>query len=244
MEAIVSAIIATFIVSLISFVGALTLSLRKDLLDKVLKLMVSFASGAMLGAAFFDLMPEALHDLGRGMLTPILLGIVVFFLIERFLHWHHHHASHSRKGEWFAPVAYPNLFGDGVHNFLDGIVISASFITSFALGIATTIAVVLHEIPQEMGDFGILIYSGLKPRKALFYNFLSALTAIVGALVPFIIPGIQPLAPVLVAFAAGGFIYIAVADLMPELHKETDLSRSFSQVVLFIIGIALMSTLS
>ncbi|MBI1973443.1 ZIP family metal transporter [Candidatus Micrarchaeota archaeon] len=243
MEALFLAVSATFIVSLVSFAGALTLSLRRELVDRALKGLVSFASGALIGVAFFDLMPEALDDLGKDMFAPVLLGIIVFFLVERFLHWHHHHSGHKKRQSECAPVAYLNLVGDSVHNFIDGMLIAASFITSPALGVIATIAVMLHEIPQEIGDFGILLYAGMKPRRALAFNFLSALTAVAGALVPFIIPAVGAAAPFLIAFTAGSFLYIAVADLIPELHKETNVTRSLWHVSLFLAGIALMRVL-
>ena len=179
-------LVSVFLVSLMAFVGVLALYFNRKSLDKILFWMVSFAAGALLGAAFLDLLPEALEKNGGPVLIYALTGIVVFYIIETFLYWyhchygHHHHHKHHRM---IQPVAWLNLIGDGVHNFVDGMIIAAGYLVSIPIEVATTIAVVLHEIPQELGDFGILLFGGISRRRALFYNFLSALMAVLGALV-------------------------------------------------------------
>ncbi len=237
-------LVSVILVSLVSFVGVLTLYLRPKLLDKILFGLVSFAAGALLGAAFLDLLPESLETTGGPIFVYALVGVLVFYIIETFLYWyhchyghHHHHATHKKVH----PFAWLNLFGDAIHNFVDGMIIAAGYLASIPVGIATTVAVVLHEIPQELGDFGILIFGGLSRGKALFFNFLSALTAILGALAVFYFSIVfGNLSAFLVPFAAGGFIYIASADLLPELHKERNIQKAFQQLFFFLLGVAVI----
>ena len=161
----------------------------------------------------------------------------MFFLFERVIHWHHHHETHGKHPGYVHPVAYMNLIGDGIHNFFDGAVIAVAFLTNPSLGLATTLAVVFHEIPQELGDFTILVHGGFSRGKALFFNFLSALTAFVGAMAAFLFSQfITQYSAYFLAFAAGGFIYIAVADLIPELHREKNLAKSIMQAGLIVFG--------
>ena len=230
-------LLSTILVSSISLIGILFITMKENVFKKLLPLLVSFASGSLLGASFLQLIPESLttESGSESAFLAILAGILVFFVLEKSL-WKHCH-------ELECPVhtfAYLNLVGDGVHNFIDGVVIAASFITDIPLGIATTLAVITHEIPQEIGDFGILIYGGLSKRKALAYNFLSAIIAVLGATLMFFLASSFPSLPLLLAFAAGGFIYIATTDLIPELHKETNLTKSAAQFFLLVLGIALM----
>jgi len=228
------------VVSLVAFIGILFVSLKGALLERVLMTSVGFASGSLIGAAFLHLLPEALEEASHSVLQLVVMGIVFFFIMEKFLYWRH---CHDGK----CPVhifAYLNLIGDGIHNFVDGITIAASFLISYSLGFTTTLAVVFHEIPQELGDFGVLLYGGFGKKKALTYNFISALTAVVGALVTYFLASyIQGLAQFLVPFAAGGFIYIAATDLMPELHKRTQAKESLIQLLTLLTGIGLMSAL-
>lgn len=237
-------LVSVFLVSLVSFIGVITLYMRPKLLDKVLFGLVSFAAGALLGAAFLDLLPEAFEQTGRPIFVYALIGVIVFYMIETFLYWyhchyghHHHHAAHHKVH----PFAWLNLIGDAIHNFVDGMIIAAAYIVNVPIGIATTIAVVLHEIPQELGDFGILVFGGLSRKKALFFNFLSALTAVLGALAVYYFSMIfNNISQFLVPFAAGGFIYIASADLLPELHKERNIQRAFTQLCFFLLGVAII----
>ncbi len=232
------------LVSLVSLVGVVSLALNRDFLQKILLLLVSFAAGAMLGDAFLHLIPEAF---GAGKLEPlsvslfILSGIVVFFVLEKIIHWHHCHTANHDHHE---VVGTMNLIGDALHNFIDGAVIAGSYLVSIPLGVATTMAVILHELPQEFSDFGVLLHAGFSREKALLFNFLSALSAILGALVVlFLLQGEPSIESMLIPFTAGGFIYIALADLLPELRKEERLSVSAVQAFVFILGLVTMAAL-
>lgn len=231
-------------VSLVSLIGILALSLRASFLNASVFALVSLSVGALVGDAFFHLIPEAYSE-GDSFLTSIFIigGILVFFVIEKFLHWHHHHGLEAVEPATH-PVGKMILVSDGVHNFIDGLIIGASFLISPEIGIATTIAVILHEIPQEIGDYGVLIHAGYSKTKALFFNFVSALFAFLGAGVSLLL-GLQSesFAGILLPFAAGGFIYIAMTDLIPELHKEKGLKTSVVQLVAILVGIVAMASL-
>ncbi len=228
---------AVILNSLISLIGALTFVFRRKLLDKLLFFMVSFAAGGLIGAAFFDLLPEA-AEYGGSFLTYTLIGFLAFLVLEKFVYWYHCHKGRCSVHTF----SYMNLFGDAVHNFIDGMVIAASFVTSIPLGLVTTLAIVLHEIPQEIGDFAILVFGGFSPKKALFFNFLTALASILGALVAFYLSSlVENFASFLLPFAAGSFIYIAATDLIPELNKERDVKKSALQFVFFIVGLLLIA---
>jgi len=231
-------LISVFIVSLISFVGVVTFAVRKSRLERLLFFFVSFATGAMFGGAFLHMLPEATEEGGAGVISFVIVGIMAFFIIERFLCWQHCHKKPYCKVHTFA---YMNLVGDGVHNFIDGVVIGTSYLVSTQLGVATTIAIVLHEIPQELGDFAVLLYGGFGKEKALALNFLTALTAVLGALAAFyVMPLFESYIPLLLAFAAGGFVYIAGSDLVPELRKESDLRSSFLAMLFMLIGVGVL----
>ncbi len=237
-ESLFLAVIATLFVSAISFVGVITLALKEKLLNRIVLLLVGFSAGALIGGSFFHLIPEAFEKgMGENIFLYVILGFVAFYILEKILHWRHCH-----KGKCDVHIfTYLNLIGDGVHNFMDGLVIAASFAVNFKIGVVTTLAVIAHEIPQEFGDFGVLIYGGFSKSKALFYNFLSGLTAVVGAIIGFFLytlinEGVVYLLPL----TAGGFIYIAASDLMPELRKETDVKKSLLPFLLFLIGISFM----
>jgi len=239
------AFISVIIVSLISLIGVMLLSLREDLLRKYIFIFISVAVGALLGDAFIHLIPEAFSETDNTTLVSILIisGILLFFVLEKFLHWHHHGEDMDELD--IHPVGKLILFSDGVHNFLDGIIIAASFMVSIPVGIATTIAVILHEIPQEVGDFAVLLHSGYTKKRALCLNFLSALTALLGAAVFFIIGGVaESLNAYFLPIAAGGFIYIAVADLIPELHKTKEAKHSFYQLTAVVLGVFAMVVLT
>jgi len=224
------------VVSMVSFIGILFVGLKEAIMGRILMALVGFASGSLIGAVFFDLIPEAAES-GQAIWLYIVAGIVFFFIMEKFLYWRHCHDETCKVHSF----AYLNLIGDGVHNFIDGVLIAASFLVSPSLGFTTSLAVVFHEIPQELGDFGVLLYGGFERKKALMYNFLSAITAVIGALVTYFLASqVQGLALLLVPFAAGGFIYIAATDLMPELHKKSQTKDSVIQLSTLLTGIALM----
>lgn len=228
-------------VSLVSFIGVFFIGLKEAVLGKILMALVGFASGSLIGAAFFDLIPEAAES-GQAIWLYVVAGILIFFVMEKFLYWRHCHEGNCEVHNF----AYLNIIGDGTHNFIDGMLIAAGFLTSASLGYTTTLAVMFHEIPQELGDYGVLLYGGFGTKKALAYNFLSAVTAVAGALVTYLLvegSKVQILAELLVPFAAGGFIYIATTDLMPELHKKTQVKDSVIQLMALLLGIALMFSL-
>ncbi len=242
-------LISVFLVSLISLVGVITLVLKPKLLSSVLFALVSFAAGSMLGVAFLDLLPEAIKHSPDGVFGAVLTGIVAFFVLETFLYWYHCHSGkcerHSKvRGDHhhvIMPFTYLNLVGDGVHNFLDGVIIATSYLVSIPLGIITSLAVIFHEIPQEIGDFGILVYGGFSRMKALAYNFLSALTAVAGAMLAyFFATTVENFAQWLIPFAAGGFIYIAAVDLLPELHQTMRFKKAVLQLLFFLLGIGVI----
>ncbi len=232
---------SVLLISVISFTGIFTLSLKENSLKKILLFLVSFSAGALFGDAFIHLLPEAVAENGFGISISLSLlgGIVLFFILEKFIHWRHCHIPTSTHHPH--PLAFMNLVGDGVHNFIDGLVIAGSYLASIPVGIATTIAVLLHEIPQEIGDFGVLLHAGFSKKKALFFNFLSALIAVIGAAVALAAGSyMASITSFLIPFAAGGFIYIAGSDLIPELHKETDPSKSAAQLLAFVAGVLVM----
>ncbi|MAF34391.1 ZIP family metal transporter [Candidatus Woesearchaeota archaeon] len=240
-------LVSVLIVSLISLLGVFTLSLKKKKLHQTLSLLVAFAAGSMLGAAFFDLFPESVEHVGAEQtFTWALVGMVAFFVIEKFFYWYHchggrcaHHGLHGHKH--IAPYAYLNLIGDGIHNFIDGAVIAVAYLNSIPLGVVASIAVVFHEIPQEIGDFAIMVQGGMDRVRALGLNFLTALAAFLGALLTFYFAGtVEGLTGYLLPFAAGNFLYIATADLIPELHKEETSQKNAQQLALFIGGILLI----
>lgn len=229
-------IASTFMISLIAFIGILTLSLKEKLLNEILILLVALSAGALMGGAFLHLIPEAI-EFGSDIFIYILVGFVLFFLVEKILHWRHCHHGNCK----IHTFVYMNLFGDFVHNFIDGLVIAASFAVDIKLGITTVIAIALHEIPQEIGDFGVLIYGGFKKSKALLLNFLIALTAVLGGIAGYLLSGYtETFSMFLLPFAAGGFIYIAASDLIPELRKEAGLKKSLPIFIVFLIGIGIM----
>ncbi len=228
-------------VSLIAFIGIIFIGLREDKLKRVTMILVGFASGTLIGGAFLHLLPESLtrQNDATTVFWYVIVGIVSFFALEKFLYWRHCHQKECLTHTF----VYLNLIGDGIHNFIDGMVIAATFTISFELGFATTLAVIFHEVPQEIGDFGVLVYGGLGSEKALTYNFISAITAILGALATYFLVYLRSIETLLVPFAAGGFLYIAATDLMPELHKKSHANESIIQLIVILLGIGLMAFL-
>ena len=244
MDGLVYSLLAVITVSLLSLIGIFAISLDEKRLDSILFTLVSFAAGSILGAAYFDLLPEALELVEESVtFIYIALGFVGLFFLERFIYWYHGHAHESEIGKKtiVKKFVYLNVLGDGIHNFIDGMVIAATFFLDISLGIVSTVAVIFHEIPQEIGDFGVLVFGGLTKRRALFFNFLSALTAVVGALFSnFFSIHTESFIGFLVAFAAGGFIYLAASELIPEIQQEKDFKKSLIQFTLFIFGLVLV----
>ena len=236
-------LIATILVSAISLIGVLTLFFKKEILDKILLTLVSFSAGGLLGGAFFHLLPDSIEELGLDRLLEIFLflifGFCIFFILEQFINWHHHHDCVSC--EKVASFSYLVLISDGVHNFIDGLIIAASFVVSPSVGLITVLAVALHEIPQEIGDFGVLIYGGFKRSRALFLNFLSGLVAVAGGIIGFFLSGkIGDSIVFLLPFAAGNFIYIAASDLIPEIKQKKQSPDSILCFFVFLLGVILM----
>lgn len=234
------ALVSVIIVSLISLIGVFTLSIKIKSLKKFLLFLVAFSAGTLLAASFLHMIPESVEELGSESLLYVLVGIILFLIIESFVHWHHCLKDqchvYTKKS-----MGMMNLIGDSIHNFSDGVIIAAAYLTSIPLGIAATIAILFHEIPQELGDFAVLIHSGFSTKKALFYNFLSALTAVLGMLIGFFfLQSFSFYLPYIVAIAAGGFIYIALADLFPEINKNRDLKNLVIQTCSVLIGIILI----
>jgi len=237
-------LLAVLAVSSIAFVGILMLVVQEGLLQKVVPILFSFAVGALLGDALFHILPELADGGGLtvGISWVMALSILFFFVLEKFIHLHHQ--LNAPEHGHVHPVVLTNLLGDGVHNFVDGAIIAGSFLVSPSLGIATTIAVALHEIPQEMGDLGVLVHAGLSPKRALVYNFASALTAMVGAVITLMLQGaVGGIERPLLAISAGAFIYIAGADLIPEMHKGTSIRVGFIQFLGIAGGFAVMAAL-
>ncbi|MBI2444684.1 MAG: ZIP family metal transporter [Candidatus Magasanikbacteria bacterium] len=232
-------IIASLAISLLSFIGGLVL-LRRPLAS--MPRLVSFAAGVMLAVAFLDLLPEALAAGENGQTTLVMLaGVVLFFFLERFLLWFHHHD----EGHGVKPSAALVLWGDALHNFIDGIAIAAAFLAGPGLGLTATIAIAAHEIPQEIADLGVLLHAGLTKSRALFYNFASALTALGGALLGyFFLAKLETAQPYFLAFAAGMFIYISCSDLIPDLHTEFRREKRWAHSLPFLFGIFLIALLS
>ena len=272
MEIVLGFLMITFIGSL-SLIGALMISIREKTLDKILFILVAFATGTILASALFDLIPESLHHLEElnaegatitesSLFIFVIFGFVMFFIIERFIYWFHGHAHEKddqlvcyagidegggmsiNRGNKIKSFALLNLIGDGLHNFLDGVIIMVAFMSGTRNGIIVTLAVLFHEFPQEIGDFGILIYGGFSKKKALFFNFLSGMVALLGGLLAFVLSDVLELFNFFfLAFSGGGFLYIASAELMPELLKQKDLKKSIIQALIFLSGLILIMSL-
>lgn len=233
---LIYSIIATLVVSSVSLVGILSLIFNEKVVDKVIFMLISFAAGSLIGVSFLHIIPEIISELdGIKLFYYVVAGFTIFFILEKYFYWRHCHKGETCE---FHPVSYLNLFGDALHNFIDGILIGSSFSVNTEVGIFATLAVVLHEIPQEIGDFVILVHSGFSKLKALLINFLVSLTAIFGAVFGYILSdNIKELPNYILPIIAGGFIYIASCDLIPELHREKNLYRSFLSLVLFLLGV-------
>ena len=234
----------TFLGSLGSLIGGFILLSKQKLALKISHFLASFAAGTLLGTAFFDLLPEAAHEAEHhdaDIFLWTLIGIIIFFLIERFIHWFHHHEDFHEQDDEKKSTLPLIIISDTVHNFLDGVVIAATFMVSIPLGIATTFAVAAHEIPQEIEDFGLMLHKGLKKKKIILLNILSAAAAFAGAILTYLLGEVlEKYIAIFLALTAGFFIYIASSDLIPEIHHEKRKGFAIIETLLLILGIALI----
>lgn len=224
--------------SLIALVGSLTLVLKQSTLDKILLPLVAFAAGSLIGGALFHMIPASVHQMGNdiSVYVWIVAGFLTFLALEQFLNWHHSHQTEARKRE---PLTYLILVADGLHNFIGGLFVAASFLIDFRLGVTAWLAAAAHEVPQELGDFAVLIHGGWSKSGALLYNFLSGLTFLAGGLVVY---GASATVDVdfLVPFAAGNFLYIGAADLIPEIKKGSSIRLNAIHFSAFTAGLAVL----
>lgn len=242
-------VIATLLVSLVSLTGIVVI-FKKNNKQNFLKALISLAAGALLAVAFLNMLPEAIEAEKfepHTIFLVVLVSIVFFFLLERVFHWHHcrceeHGKPHGRNKKSLAVI---NLVGDGIHNFVDGALIASAFLVDFHAGVLITLAVILHEIPQEVSDFGVLLYAGLSQTKAILYNLLTALIAVFGAILFYYFgKNVDNIIPLVLAVAAGNFIYLATADLIPEIHHEENRHRIVAHSFYLVLGVVLMYLVS
>ncbi len=224
-------LLATIFMSLIAiFVGAFLVFSKKK---QTIHFLLPFSAGAIMATALLDLVVESSLELGINYASQILtLGFIFFFMAEMFLMWRHCHDEECDVHQF----AYLNLFGDAIHNFIDGIIIASAFLTNPNLGFVTTLAIITHEIPQEIADMGVIIYAGIKARKALFYNFLAQLTSVIGGLVGYFFSLAYGIAPYILAFAAGGFLYLSASDLIPQIKDKEINKTTILNTLLFLLG--------
>ncbi|WP_318570616.1 ZIP family metal transporter [Salinigranum marinum] len=232
---------STVLISLLAWLGILTLFLNDELLDQILLVLVALAAGGLIGGAFLHLLPRAIQEYGTTDTLPLFLSLIVgfclFYVLEQFIHWHHHHTAVQEH----EPVSYLVLISDTIHNFIDGLVVAGAFLLGIDVGIVTAAAIALHEIPQEIGDFGVLVYGGFDRMQALVLNYLTQATVILGGIVGYYLAGVIEGTPVLLLpFAAGNFIYIASSDLIPEIKEEEDVRRAAIYFMMFLTGVVLM----
>ena len=231
-----SILAATLLVSAASLSGVLFLFLRRQRVARISAWLVAFASGTLIGAAFFHLLPESLH-LGGSPFPLLVAGILLFFALEKFLCWRHCHESQCEVHSF----TYLNLVGDGIHNFLDGLIVAGAFLVNAEVGMVTTAVVLVHEVPQELGEFGVLTYGGFSPSKAVLINTLTGLTAVFGGVLGYLFSvHVKSLQPILLPFAAGAFLYVALADLIPELHRRRNPRESIAQFAIMLAGVLLL----
>lgn len=242
MTLLVTILLASLAESLVSFSGGLLAFFNAEKIRRFSHFAVSFAIGALLSVSLLELIPEAAEKSSLGFIMPFVLGgMIFFFVVEKFLSWYHHHEGREKVHE-VRSYAYLILWGDFLHNFIDGVIIALTFMADFRLGLVTTLAVILHEIPQEIGDFGVLLHAGFSRWKALCYNFLVSLSTIFGAIIAIGLRGVLPEAfiPAALAVIAGNLIYLAASDLMPELQESVGVSHTLGQLALIILGAILV----
>lgn len=235
---------SVILVSILSIVGALPLLVTRNVPKKALLLLLSLSVGTLLGSVFLHFIPETIsHGYTLEIAMYVLIGFFAFFIIEKLVHNHHHQKLQEAHHHAYhlAPI---NLIGDAIHNFIDGLIIASSYLVSIPLGIAATVSVMVHEIPQEIADFGILLYAGLSKKKALAYNLIAAASAIVGATAGLLLISVSDaFSEFIIPFTAGAFIYIGASNLIPELHKEHGIKQAAIQLLAAAAGVAIMVAL-
>lgn len=238
---------ASLLVSFSSLSGALVLKIKPEKLEQIIPYLVALAVGVLLGDAFIHLIPDAVTRQGSVSTVCLmtLLGVFIFFVLEKIVRWRHDHRMNFLLQQHdVQPLAKMNLIGDGIHNFVDGILIAGSFLTDPMIGATTTFAIIAHEIPQEIGDVGALICGGFSAKKAVLYNFYCSLTVVVGAIFTLLLSQFaESSLNFLLPIAAGGFIYIASTDMIPALHKHSSLQNFFGQSTIFACGIIFMQSI-
>lgn len=233
------------VMSIIALVGSITLILKESTLQRIILPLVAFAAGTLIGGAFFHMIPAGIDEYGNNTSFYLWLvgGFTLFFALEQILHWHHHHTEvvdHDHiKEKKKEPLTYLILIGDGLHNFVGGLAVAGTFLIDIKLGIMAWIAAAAHEIPQELGDFGVLVHGGWKKKQALLFNLLSAITFLIGGLISYYISRSIDVT-FLVPFAAGNFIYIGATDLVPEFKKHDGIKKNLLYFTTFLGGLLLM----
>ena len=237
MEGLLATLLATVLDSLVGLVGIFSLYISDRELQKIVRWLVAFAAGAMLAGALIHMIPKAMMALHYPWTGEVaILGFLTFFFLERYLYWHHCHETSPCEVH---PVTALTILGDSLHNFIDGIMIAAAFLTDALTGWITTLLIIAHEVPQELGNFSVLLFGGLKKKEAILWTFFSQATCILGGLLGWFFTPQWLKAPI-IAFAAGGFLYIAAADLIPELHKERDRKKMTEATLWLLLGVLLM----
>lgn len=241
MEALLFTIIANGLLSIGSYILLSLVPLSDKHVGKVILFLMSLSGGVLLGTAFIHLLPEAAQYLAPDVLFPtVLVSFLLFYVIEKLIHWRHCHDMECR----IHTFGYMNLVGDAVHNIIDGIIIGATFVQSIPLGITSAVTILLHELPKEVSDFGVLLYAGFTRKKALFFNFLVGLGAVVGGVIGyFLAENVRWFVGYLLPFAAGGFLYIAASDLIPEMRKETARKKSALSFGVLLLGVGIAFTM-
>ena len=241
---IIYAIISVLIISLLSIVVVVPFLLKRKISKHTLLFLLSISVGVLLSTVFMDLLPETIeHGYNIGTALYILMGFIIMFILEKFVHWHHNkgcengNCGHSHAYN-LAPI---NLIGDGIHNFIDGMVVAGAYAANVTLGMTATISIIFHEIPQELADFGVLLYSGYSKKRALLFNFLSAATAFIGLALGLILIGrLHGFTEFIIPFAAGNFLYIAASNLLPQLHRHCKLKETLLHIFAILLGVAII----
>ena len=237
MEVITLILISLIADSLLGLIGVFSLFIKEKYLKFISKYLVSFAAGALFAGTFFHLLPESFEKLDiKTSFITLTISFIFFFLLERILSWHHCHEEKCKVH----PFSYLILLGDGIHNIIDGIIIAATYLIDINLGVITTLLIILHEVPQEIGNFGAAIYGGLKRNRAILFTFLAQLSCIIGGIIAIFFLK-EELLGYLLSIAAGSFLYISTSDLIPELHKEPNFKKSIKSFILFVLGLLLIA---